>query len=662
MIKKVLIANRGEIVRRIIRTCSEMGIETVAIYSDADKDAEYLSEATESYYVGKSAPVKSYLNVEMLIKAIQDTGADAVHPGYGFLSESADFATAVEKAGAKWIGPAPRILNDIESKCYCRNLASSIGVPVTPGTIQPITGIREIYETAGKVGLPILLKLDKGGGGKGIQKIDSFESEEITQAQLESMQRIGEMAFASSDVYVEKAVLNPRHIEVQFIADEHGNVVCLGERECSIQRRYQKIIEESPSAIVNSQDRQKLYERTVKLIQTMKYAGAGTVEYLRAQDGSFYFMEINARLQVEHPVTEAVTGLDLVRLQLQVANGEVLPITQDDGDPMGYIELRKVIVEQLMKPKGVDCNVDNVLVTTGGLETMNLICQIFINPGDVILVESPTFVHCVEIFEMFQAKCVPMEMDEQGIVIADVEKKIKELHPKMIYVVPTFQNPSGKTLPADRRQALAQLAGKYDVILLEDDPYRDIRYSGEEQPPIKTFDKTGNVVMANSFSKIFSPGSRLGYVVASKELIELFYQMQTATVSVTSTISQVICAEFFKRGYYPAHHRMICDMYRERRDVMMNCFDRYFPKEVEHTFPDGGMFTWVTCPDSIDTTQLLAQANQNGVAYVAGEGFFVEGYGKGRNCMRMSFTGVTPENIEIGMERLGRLITSKLRS
>ena len=232
------------------------------------------------------------------------------------------------------------------------------------------------------------------------------------------------------------------------------------------------------------------------------------------------------------------------------------------GDPMGYIELRKVIVEQLMKPKGVDCNVDNVLVTTGGLETMNLICQIFINPGDVILVESPTFVHCVEIFEMFQAKCVPMEMDEQGIVIADVEKKIKELHPKMIYVVPTFQNPSGKTLPADRRQALAQLAGKYDVILLEDDPYRDIRYSGEEQPPIKTFDKTGNVVMANSFSKIFSPGSRLGYVVASKELIELFYQMQTATVSVTSTISQVSCAEFFKRGYYPSHHRMICDLYR----------------------------------------------------------------------------------------------------
>lgn len=332
------------------------------------------------------------------------------------------------------------------------------------------------------------------------------------------------------------------------------------------------------------------------------------------------------------------------------------------GDPMGYIELRKVIVEQLMKPKGVDCTVDNILITTGGLETMNLICQIFIDPGDVILVESPTFVHCVEIFEMFQARCVSVEMDEEGLVIADVEKKIQKLHPKMVYVIPTFQNPSGKTLPADRREALAELGSKYDIMILEDDPYRDIRYSGEEQPPIKTFDRTGNTVMANSFSKIFAPGSRLGYVVASKELIQLFYQMHTATISVTSTVSQVICAEFFKRGYYPAHHKMICDMYRERRDVMMRCFDKYFPEGVTHTFPNGGMFTWVTCPDGINTTELLKEANEKGVAYVAGEGFFVEGGGKGRNCMRMSFTGVTPEKIEIGMERLGSLIASKLKS
>lgn len=341
MIRKVLIANRGEIVRRIIRTCKQMGIDTVAIYSDADREAPYLREATETYYVGKSAPVKSYLNIDVLVRAIKDTGADAVHPGYGFLSESATFASAVADAGAKWIGPDPLILKNIESKCYCRNIASSIGVPVTPGTIRPISGINEIYETAGKVGLPILLKLDKGGGGKGIQKIDSFESEEIVRTQLESMQRIGNMAFASSDVYVEKAVQNPRHIEVQFMADEHGNVVCLGERECSIQRRYQKIIEESPSEIVTVEDREKLYAYTVKLINEIKYAGAGTVEYLRSQDGNYYFMEINARLQVEHPVTEAVTGLDLVKLQLQVANGELLPVTQEDIKLRGHaIECR----------------------------------------------------------------------------------------------------------------------------------------------------------------------------------------------------------------------------------------------------------------------------------------------------------------------------------
>lgn len=341
MIKKVLIANRGEIVRRIIRTSNKMGIKTVAVYSDADCDAEYLSEATESCYIGKSAPVKSYLNIDALINAVHETGADAVHPGYGFLSESSEFASAVEKAGVKWIGPDSRILNDIESKCYCRNLAASLDIPVTPGTTKPINNISEIYETAEKIGLPILLKLDRGGGGKGIKKIETLESKDIVQALFESMQRIGEMAFASSDIYIEKVVPNPRHIEVQFIADKFGNVVCLGERECSIQRRYQKILEESPSVVVGPSDRHRLYEYTVKLIKKMGYTGAGTVEFLRTQDGDFFFMEINARLQVEHPVTEAVTGLDLVWLQILVADGQRLPIAQSDVILSGHaIECR----------------------------------------------------------------------------------------------------------------------------------------------------------------------------------------------------------------------------------------------------------------------------------------------------------------------------------
>ena len=341
MLKRILIANRGEIVNRIIRTCEKMGIETVVVYSDADKDADYISKATEAVYIGPSAPVKSYLNIEALTEAIKKSGADAVHPGYGFLSESAAFAKAVAETGAKWIGPDPEILENIESKCYCRIVADKYGVPVTPGTVKPLSGIKEIYETAKRVGLPILLKLDKGGGGKGIEKIDHFESEKVTQAVFESMQRIGQMAFASGDIYIEKMVESPRHVEVQFMADDYGNVVCFGERECSIQRRFQKIIEESPSPVVSGEDRNRLYSYTKKIIKAMKYSGAGTMEYLRGANGEFYFMEINARLQVEHPVSEYVTNTDLVEQQILVASGERLVYEQEDIELKGHaIECR----------------------------------------------------------------------------------------------------------------------------------------------------------------------------------------------------------------------------------------------------------------------------------------------------------------------------------
>lgn len=330
MIKKILIANRGEIVNRVIKTCEAMGIETVVVYSDADQEANYIERATESYNIGPAAPVKSYLNTEAIIGVLKTSGADAVHPGYGFLSESADFAEAVRDAGAKWIGPDPTILRNIESKCYCRVIADELGVPVTPGTVTPITGVDEIVATAQRVGLPVLLKLDKGGGGKGIEKIESIDSPEMLKAVFESMQRIGQMAFASGDIYVEKAVDSPRHIEVQFVADGQGSVVCFGERECSIQRRYQKIIEESPSVVVTPEDRRKLYSYTKKIVKAMDYSGVGTIEYLRGRDGSYYFMEINARLQVEHPVTEYVSGTDLVREQILVAGGEKLAYEQED--------------------------------------------------------------------------------------------------------------------------------------------------------------------------------------------------------------------------------------------------------------------------------------------------------------------------------------------
>ena len=226
------------------------------------------------------------------------------------------------------------------------------------------------------------------------------------------------------------------------------------------------------------------------------------------------------------------------------------------GPLSGTKDMKEVIVNELLLPKGVKCTTDNVMVVAGGLEGINLTCQVYIDPGDVILVESPTFVHSVEIFEMFEAKCIGVDMDEDGMKMDDLEAKIQKYHPKMIYVIPTFQNPSGRTLSLERRKKVAELSARYNVLVLEDDPYRDIRYSGEDLPPIKHFDTTGHVVMAGSFSKIFSPGSRLGYVVADTETIQHLVDVKSATNSHTSMLPQILCAEFFKRGCYPAHHQL----------------------------------------------------------------------------------------------------------
>lgn len=329
------------------------------------------------------------------------------------------------------------------------------------------------------------------------------------------------------------------------------------------------------------------------------------------------------------------------------------------GSVLGVLDLRQAVADVLLAPKGMQASVDELLIVNGGLETMNLLCQVYINPGDVILVESPTFVHCVEIFEMFQAKCIAVECDADGMQMEDLEEKIQQYHPKMVYVIPTFQNPTGKTLPTERRKKMAELGSQYDVIILEDDPYQELRYSGEVLPTIKCFDQTGHTVYANSFSKIFSPGSRLGYVYADKEIIIRLFDAKTATNSHTSTLAQVICAEFFRRGYYPEHLKKICAIHRERRDAMMACIEKYFPEGTKKVYPDGGLFTWVELPGKINTTELLKEANERKVHYIAGEGFFVEGNGKGQNCMRISFGNVTPEQIEIGMKRLGDLICSK---
>ena len=326
------------------------------------------------------------------------------------------------------------------------------------------------------------------------------------------------------------------------------------------------------------------------------------------------------------------------------------------GPVQGVKQLREIVCDKLLKPNDIPADPRDVLIVNGGLETMNLLCQVFIDPGDVILVESPTFVHCVEIFEMFQARCIGCETDEHGLVLEDVERKILQYHPKMVYVIPTFQNPTGKTLPADRREKLAALGSKYDVIILEDDPYRELRYSGEPIKPIKAYDKTGHTVYANSLSKIFSPGSRLGYVYADSAIIARLMDAKTATNSHTSMVPQILCAEFFARGYYEEHLKNLCAIHRERRDAMMAAMERYMPEGTKWVYPDGGLFTWVELPGDIDTTELLKKAAAYKVAYIAGAGFFAGNTGEGRNCMRISYGNVSPEKIDEGMRRLGELL------
>jgi acetyl-CoA carboxylase biotin carboxylase subunit len=342
MLASVLIANRGEIVARIIRTCKEMGVSTIAVYSEADQDAPYLQLADEAVNIGPANPAQSYLNIEAMVEAALKTGAQAIHPGYGFLSERGAFAQAVADAGIIWVGPSPQVLRSISSKCHCRVFADSAHVPVTPGTLGLVNNAVEIKAFGRQNGWPVFLKLDKGGGGKGIERVKGPDE---ADAVFERAKRIGEMAFGSGEVYIETVVSNPRHIEVQFLADGEGNCLCLGERECSVQRRHQKIIEEALSVVVSDADRLELFERTTRIVGKMGFTGAGTLEFLRSGEGNYYFMEINARLQVEHPVTEYLTGIDIVRQQLAIASEEVLGIAQEAVEFKGHAIEARVYAE-----------------------------------------------------------------------------------------------------------------------------------------------------------------------------------------------------------------------------------------------------------------------------------------------------------------------------
>lgn len=339
MFSKILIANRGEIACRVIRTCREMKIAAVAVYSDVDSDALHVRMADEAVNIGPAASKDSYLRGDKVIAAALQTGAEAIHPGYGFLSENADFVREVKAAGLTFIGPPPEAMEGLGGKMSARRIAIEAGVPIVPGTTQPLRSFDEAKATADEIGYPVMLKASAGGGGKGMRLV--LEESEMRSA-LETAQAEALAGFGDDAVYVEKAVVRPRHIEIQVFSDTHGNHVYLAERECSIQRRHQKVVEEAPSPINSPDLRRQMGECAVKIAKAVNYVGAGTVEFLVSDvDRSFYFLEMNTRLQVEHPVTEFITGIDLVREQIYVANGEPLSFGQEDIRIAGHaIECR----------------------------------------------------------------------------------------------------------------------------------------------------------------------------------------------------------------------------------------------------------------------------------------------------------------------------------
>lgn len=370
MFKKILIANRGEIAIRVIRACKEMKIATVAIYSEADRESLHVRMADEAMCVGPAANKDSYLNMPNIISAAMITGAEAIHPGYAYFSEQASFAEACEACKLKFIGPKSAAIELMGDKARAKETAAKAGVPVIPGSKGTVTSEQDAFKTVSKMGFPVRLKATAGGGGRGIRVV---ENDEDLASALKVAQAEAESAFGNGELYIEKEIGEPRHIEIQVLGDEHGHYVHLGERECSIQRRHQKLVEESPSVGVTPAIRNRMGEAAVKLAKTVGCCNAGTVEFLLDKNGDFYFMEMNTRVQVEHPVTEAVTGVDIVREQIRIAAGEKLGFSQKEVKLAGHsIECRVIAedpgnnfapsvgtIKRLVVPGGIGVRVDS---------------------------------------------------------------------------------------------------------------------------------------------------------------------------------------------------------------------------------------------------------------------------------------------------------------
>jgi acetyl-CoA carboxylase, biotin carboxylase subunit len=383
MFKKILIANRGEIAVRIIRACHEMGIAAVAVYSDVDRASLHVRKADEAYPIGAPAASESYLNIQKILDVAVRSGADAIHPGYGFLSENPRFAEACSNAGVKFIGPTAAAMEAMGSKTRARQAMERAGVPFVPGTSRGLDSIGQAEQIADEIGYPVMLKAAAGGGGKGMRLVHAREQ---LNSALEAARSEAQRAFGDDEVYLEKAIVNPRHIEMQVLADEHSNTVYLGERECSLQRRHQKVLEEAPSPIVDADMRQRMGEVAVRVAQSANYTNAGTVEFLVDQNRNFYFLEMNTRLQVEHPVTELITGLDLVHLQIRIAAGERLPFRQDD------VRIRGHAVECRIYAEDPDNNY-------------------FPSPGKITLLLEPSGPGIREDSGMYEGWSVPMDYD-----------------------------------------------------------------------------------------------------------------------------------------------------------------------------------------------------------------------------------------------------------
>ena len=383
MFKKILIANRGEIAVRVIRACRELGVLSVAVYSDVDRASLHVRKADEAYHIGKANATESYLNIEKIVDTAQRCGAEAIHPGYGFLSENAKFAQACADAGIKFIGPSPASIDLMGSKTRARREMQRAGIPLVPGTSAGVESYEQAQQTARQIGYPVMLKAAAGGGGKGMRLVHS--PEELKPA-LESAQSEAGGAFGDCEVYLEKAIINPRHIEMQILADEHGNVVYLGERECSLQRRHQKVLEEAPSPIVGAEMRKKMGDVAVRVATAAGYSNAGTIEFLVDENKNFYFLEMNTRLQVEHPVTELITGLDLVHLQIRIASREKLPFQQEEIRIRGHAIECRIYAE----------DPDN---------------HFFPSPGKITLLLSPSGPGIRRDSGMYEGWTVPLEYD-----------------------------------------------------------------------------------------------------------------------------------------------------------------------------------------------------------------------------------------------------------